>query len=106
MPNFAAAAAVCRAWFDWVAPCVMTMSAFFASASPIRNSSLRVLLPPDGQPGAVVALDPEVRAAEQAGEVAHRLEGRRRVRQPHAGKSGQLHLVLASGGVISNTWRR
>src|SRR6056297_1216257 len=46
MPSLAAAAAVWRAWFDWVAPWVTTISAPSACASAIRYSSLRVLLPP------------------------------------------------------------
>src|SRR6185312_6240592 len=50
MPNFAAAAAVWRAWLDWVAPWVMIVSAPWSAASPIRNSSLRVLLPPVARP--------------------------------------------------------
>ena len=45
-----------------------------------------------GQPRAVVALDPQVRAAEQAAQVAHRFEGRRRVRQPHAREIGRASL--------------
>ena len=43
-------AAVCLTWFDCVAPCVMTVSALFCKASPIRNSSLRVLFPPVARP--------------------------------------------------------
>src|ERR1700744_4756223 len=50
MPNLAAAAAVWRAWLDWVAPWVMIVSAPLAAASAIRNSSLRVLLPPVARP--------------------------------------------------------
>src|SRR4051812_48830265 len=49
-PSLAAAAAVWRAWLDWVAPWVMTMSAPWARAAAIRNSSLRVLLPPVERP--------------------------------------------------------
>src|ERR1700743_3160611 len=50
MPNLHAAATVCLAWLDWVAPWVMTVSAPLATASAIRNSSLRVLLPPLDRP--------------------------------------------------------
>jgi hypothetical protein len=50
MPSLAAKAAVWRAWFDCVAPWVITISAPIACASAIRNSSLRVLLPPVERP--------------------------------------------------------
>lgn len=50
MPSRAAAAAVCRQWLDWSAPTVITVSASSSSAAPIRNSSLRVLLPPVASP--------------------------------------------------------
>ena len=46
MPILAAIATVWRAWLDWVAPCVMMVSAPCLTASAIKNSSLRVLLPP------------------------------------------------------------
>src|SRR3984885_15147372 len=46
MRIFAAHAAVWRAGFVCVAPCVRTMSAPWSRASASRNSSLRVLLPP------------------------------------------------------------
>src|SRR4030095_10343586 len=49
-PRAAAAAAVCRQWFDCAAPAVITASQRFASASAMRNSSLRVLLPPKASP--------------------------------------------------------
>ena len=47
---FAAAAAVWRAWLDCSAPNVMTAWHSLRRASPIRNSSLRVLLPPVASP--------------------------------------------------------
>ena len=49
-PRAAAAAAVWRQWFDCAAPAVITASQRFASASAMRNSSLRVLLPPKASP--------------------------------------------------------
>ena len=49
-PHLAAAAAVCRVWFDWIAPTVTSVSAPVRKASPTRNSSLRDLLPPPASP--------------------------------------------------------
>ena len=49
-PHRRAAAAVMRAWFDCTAPVVTTVVARSASASPMRNSSLRALLPPRPRP--------------------------------------------------------
>ena len=49
-PKRAAAAAVWRTWFDCTAPWVTRVSASLARASPSRNSSLRVLLPPPARP--------------------------------------------------------
>src|SRR5436190_11652632 len=45
-----AAAAVIRAWLDCTAPVVITDVAPCSRASPIRNSSLRALLPPRASP--------------------------------------------------------
>src|SRR6266487_2952978 len=45
-----AAAAVIRAWLDCTAPVVITHVAPCSRASPIRNSSLRALLPPRASP--------------------------------------------------------
>ena len=39
-----------RQWLDCGAPQVITVSAPWANASAIRNSSLRVLLPPGNRP--------------------------------------------------------
>src|SRR3546814_110157 len=49
-PSLAAKAAVCRVWFDWVAPDVIIVSAPRWMASAMRNSSLRALLPPVARP--------------------------------------------------------
>jgi len=50
IPKRAAAAAVCRQWFDWSAPAVTSVRAPPASASATRNSSFRVLFPPSASP--------------------------------------------------------
>jgi hypothetical protein len=50
MPRCAATAATCRVWFDWMPPMVTSVSQPCASASGIRYSSLRVLLPPKARP--------------------------------------------------------
>jgi hypothetical protein len=80
-PSLAQAAAVWRAWLDCTAPAVSTVSAPRSRASPSKNSSLRVLLPPAGEPRAVVALDPDPRPAKLATEALEWLEGGRQVRQ-------------------------
>jgi len=50
MPRCAATAATWRVWFDWTPPIDTSVSAPCASASGIRYSSLRVLLPPNARP--------------------------------------------------------
>ena len=49
-PSFAAAAAVCRLWFDWDAAPVITESAPCLRISPKEKSNFRVLLPPNANP--------------------------------------------------------
>ena len=49
-PALAAAAAVCLQWFDCAAPAVRSVSAPLTRASATRNSSFRVLLPPNARP--------------------------------------------------------
>ncbi|MDN3359814.1 hypothetical protein QWU11_45075 [Actinomadura sp. DC4] len=49
-PLIAAPAATVRAWFDWAAPTVTRQSAPKSRASPSRNSSFRILLPPSATP--------------------------------------------------------
>ncbi len=49
-PCRAAAAAVWRAWFDWIAPIVTSISAPLPSASVTRYSSFRALFPPPAKP--------------------------------------------------------
>mmetsp|Transcript_3268 Transcript_3268/g.11031 ORF Transcript_3268/g.11031 Transcript_3268/m.11031 type:complete len:205 (-) Transcript_3268:272-886(-) len=49
-PTSRAAAAVARQWLDWIPPMVMTQSQPAASASRIRNSSLRTLFPESSRP--------------------------------------------------------
>ena len=44
-----------------------------------------------GEAGAVVAFHPQGRAAEMLGEAGQRLQRRRRVNQPDAGKAGEMH---------------
>ena len=93
MPSFAAKAAVWRAWFDWVAPCVMTMSAPSSSASAMRNSSFRVLLPPRRKTGAVVPLDPDLRSAKLGAQTVEALQRRGQMREEVARKAGEVHRV-------------
>src|SRR5687767_10326525 len=50
MPSRAHTAATVRQQLDWSVPHVMSVSAPCASASPIRNSSLRILLPVSRSP--------------------------------------------------------
>src|SRR5688572_6433127 len=50
MPSRAHTAATQRQQLDWSVPHVMSVSAFCASASPTRNSSLRILLPVSRSP--------------------------------------------------------
>src|SRR5688572_17379974 len=50
IPSRAATAATQRQQFDCSVPHVMSVSAFCASASPTRNSSLRILLPVSSRP--------------------------------------------------------
>ena len=53
-----------------------------------------------GDARAVVALDPELRAAEQLREVGHGLERGRRMAELHAGKAGEVHGAgLRRGGL-------
>ena len=46
------------------------------------------------QAGAVVALDPQVRAAEMFGQAGQRLQRRGQVGKVQAGKSGKMHVAL------------
>ena len=92
MPNLAAAAAVWRAWLDWVAPWVMSVSAPLATASPIRNSSLRVLLPPVDRPVQSSRLihrrgPPRCLDSRSIGS-----SGRVQMRETKAGKAGKMHV--------------
>ena len=50
MPRILAAAVTCRAEFDCASSPAMKTSAFWDTASAIRNSRLRVLLPPKASP--------------------------------------------------------
>ena len=49
MPSIAAAAAVTRAWFDWIAPAVTSVSAPSRCAAAASSASLRTLLPPNAK---------------------------------------------------------
>src|SRR4051812_33547634 len=49
-PSRAATAATWRVWFDWTPPIETSVSQPWARASAARNSSFRVLLPPNASP--------------------------------------------------------
>ena len=82
IPRRAAAAAVMQAWFDWIAPKVMTVVAPNAWASAIRYSSLRALLPPGV--GQDRRAHPQVAQADRFSQPRRGLERRRQVCQLHA----------------------
>jgi xanthosine utilization system XapX-like protein len=65
-PSFAAKAAVWRAWFDWVAPCVITIVGALGLRLGHQEFQLARLVSARGQAGAVVALDPDLGPAQLA----------------------------------------
>ena len=92
MPNLAAAAAVWRAWLDWVAPWVMMVSAPLASGLAHQKFQLAGLVAAGGQAGAVVPLDPKARTAQMLGQPLHRFQRRVQMRKAQAGKAGKMHV--------------
>ena len=75
-PTLAATAATWRVWLDCTPPMDTRVSQPVASASAMRYSSLRVLLPPKAMPGvAVLPFGPQPRAAQVFGEAGQRVDG-------------------------------
>ena len=99
-PRRAATADTARQQFDWSVPHVMRVSAFWARASPIRNSSLRTLLPDSSRPVRSSRFT-HSSGPSSSGQALELEEGRGRVRQLDPGngrRRGDGHAPLSQAG--------